>query len=251
MSSETATSAPSERRLRGGASWWRLAFRIPESLAWRAVLATVALVVTALLVPALTRQWQDRQKARDVKGALVVDMSTALSTALSTAQTLNHETPSRTTRDQYFTELTTWRSSNAAISGRLETYMPDVARQWNLLASGVDKTYRLVAGQPPAVRGNLIHALRQDIRKLSAVGTLATKPWLTERQWGRLALDENCTKPGNGKAPHPRATQCFATAYAALVSQLNKAGDNTVQILLQGGVSGYTTSFEDALADDI
>jgi len=50
--------------------------------------AAISLFVTALLIPAFTRQWDDRQKANDVRHALVDEIASTSAVALSRASDL-------------------------------------------------------------------------------------------------------------------------------------------------------------------
>lgn len=53
--------------------------RIPTSL----LVTLIGIVLTAWLLPAFTRQWDDRQKAQQVKSAVVTDMAQATADALT------------------------------------------------------------------------------------------------------------------------------------------------------------------------
>src|SRR5262245_28789084 len=53
--------------------------RVPTSL----IVTVVGIALTAWLLPALTRQWDDRQKAHELKVALVSEMSLATAEALT------------------------------------------------------------------------------------------------------------------------------------------------------------------------
>jgi len=63
-------------------SWRRV--KIPTSV----VVSLAGIALTAWLLPAFTRQWDDRQKAREVKADLVAQMSSAMVTAVVTARRL-------------------------------------------------------------------------------------------------------------------------------------------------------------------
>ena len=63
------------RRLSRPLLFWR---RIPTPL----LVTLVGLVLSAWLLPAITRQWDDRQKAHELKSAIVADMASATAPAL-------------------------------------------------------------------------------------------------------------------------------------------------------------------------
>src|SRR5262249_21299243 len=58
--------------------------RVPSSL----IVTLIGIALTAWLLPAFTRQWDDRQKARDLKASLADEMSAATATLLSTSDRL-------------------------------------------------------------------------------------------------------------------------------------------------------------------
>lgn len=58
--------------------WWWL----PKPI----LLTLFGAAISAWLIPAFTRQWQDRQKEREIKVALVSDIGDSTSDALVTSQ---------------------------------------------------------------------------------------------------------------------------------------------------------------------
>jgi hypothetical protein len=74
-------SAPAE----GGESVQRRRWRrIPTPL----IITLIGIVLSAWLLPAITRQWDDRQKAHQVKSALVTEMAEANARAFTGARRL-------------------------------------------------------------------------------------------------------------------------------------------------------------------
>jgi hypothetical protein len=73
--------APVEEAQSGERNLWR---RIPTPV----VVTLIGLVLSAWLLPAITRQWDDRQKAHQVKSALVTEMAEASARAFSGARRL-------------------------------------------------------------------------------------------------------------------------------------------------------------------
>jgi hypothetical protein len=113
----------------------------------RAALATVVgLAVTAWLIPAMSRQWEDRQKEHDLKAAIVADMSSATARALvggeaiwSTAQ---HPALKPAQRARIGDRIgNQWALSALAIDARLRSYFPgsSVVAGWELYSWAVDR----------------------------------------------------------------------------------------------------------------
>jgi hypothetical protein len=75
------TAAPVEEAQSTKRKFWR---RIPRPV----MVTLIGLVVSAWLLPAITRQWDDRQKAHQVKSALVTEMAEAHARALTGARRL-------------------------------------------------------------------------------------------------------------------------------------------------------------------
>jgi hypothetical protein len=73
--------APVEEGQGGERNFWR---RIPTTV----VFTLIGLVLSAWLLPAITRQWDDRQKAHQVKSALVTEMAEASARAFTGARRL-------------------------------------------------------------------------------------------------------------------------------------------------------------------
>lgn len=97
----------------------------------------IGLLVTAWLLPAMTRQWDDRQKEHDLKAGIVTDMSTSTARALVAAESIwSAKKPS--SRKQVEDD---WTLSALEMDSRLRSYFPDssLAAGWELYAWAVDR----------------------------------------------------------------------------------------------------------------
>jgi hypothetical protein len=113
----------------------------------RAALFTVlGLAVTAWLIPAMSRQWDDRQKEHDLKAAIVADMSSATARAVvggeaiwSAAEDPPRHAPMKPAQLSQIGDQ--WALSALAIDARLRSYFPDasVVAGWELYAWAVDR----------------------------------------------------------------------------------------------------------------
>ena len=127
----------------------RSAGRLPKS-----ILVTAAVTVaTAWLFPALSHQWQDRQKAKEVTAAIVSRIGSDTSQALVTSSFLTYnrfhasDQPSKFGFNQdVFNKLDLdWRTSSAEIEAQLQAYYPDrVVDEWREYSELVWGTYRLI-----------------------------------------------------------------------------------------------------------
>jgi hypothetical protein len=120
----------------------------------KSVLVTAAVtLVTAWLFPALSHQWQDRQKAKELTAALVSRIGKDTSKALVTSSFISyHRFPSAGDgsangfNQQLFNRLDLeWRTSSAEIEAQLRAYFPkSIVSAWAAYADLVWRTYRLI-----------------------------------------------------------------------------------------------------------
>ena len=133
--SDKPASAPEDATARPG--FWRRVSkpvrflrRIPRPL----LITFVGLALSAWLLPAFTRQWDDRQKARELQASLITQISTATANALiagrnlvlrpltgprSGAPLINHSA------------VAAWSSASIRIDARLRAYFPKrVVNSW-------------------------------------------------------------------------------------------------------------------------
>lgn len=144
---ETRKDEPAPKR-------WR--FHVPTSLLVTILLA----IVSVWIAPALTRQWEDRQKERELKAEIIDEVTTR--TAQTIGKTVAAEEATKSTRGLE-TEWDVFRSRTEA---KLLTYFPvEVARQWadsaELIARWVSFADSRPKGEDPE-RDYLIKALGQQ-----------------------------------------------------------------------------------------
>lgn len=90
--------------------------RVPTSL----LVTLLGIALTAWLLPAFTRQWDDRQKARALKAELADSVSAATANLLASADRL---TEARGSQDrEYPTARDEWRLASLRIEATLRTY---------------------------------------------------------------------------------------------------------------------------------
>ena len=111
----------------------RRRIRVPTS-----VLVTLAgIALTAWLLPAFTRQWDDRQKAHDLQAEIVAAMASA--TAQAIVQTDRAETVAQNRAVARRQTADAWLLARLALEARLRAYFPaEVVASWNVYSSFVD-----------------------------------------------------------------------------------------------------------------
>ena len=117
--------------------------RVPTSL----VVTLVGIALTAWLLPAFTRQWDDRQKAHEFKAALVTDMAIATARALTGGENLLYSPRPTTARPSPARQ--DWSRESLQIEARLRAYLPAAAIDaWNGYAKIVDNALTVASGNP-------------------------------------------------------------------------------------------------------
>jgi hypothetical protein len=161
-------------------------------LAWpswvpKTVLVTLGLtLLSAWLFPALTHQWQDRQKARELSAGLVTQISKQTSQTLVTSDFFSGgRAPfvlAARLNQRLFNQLDLgWRDASAEIAAELQAYYsPVVLDRWRTYSRLVQKAYFL-ATPDLYRRAATIQALRQHFgndnwKRWS--GDLLRKPWV-------------------------------------------------------------------------
>lgn len=154
--------------------------RIPTSV----VVTVLGIGLSAWLLPAFTRQWDDRQKANELKASLVADMASATARALSDSQAVLEATlRSERKRPGQGLPLAAripvqreWSIASFGIQAKLRAYFsPEIVDSWrvfNTLQSGVLVLASLGSSPgviPPKPESEALKALKKlDTRKADA-----------------------------------------------------------------------------------
>jgi hypothetical protein len=133
----------------------------------RAVLVTVlGLALSAWLVPAMTRQWDDRQKEHELKAGIVGEMASVSARALLGGEAI-WLAQQRTTQKRRLGQQPTaherkqfergWELSTLGLEARLRSYFPrSVVTGWEVYAWAVD---RFIDARSPSASATLQDAV--------------------------------------------------------------------------------------------
>jgi hypothetical protein len=126
---------------------------IPKSL----LLAVLGIGLSSWLIPAFTRQWDDRQKAGDLKAALVADMATATGRAVLDAQAFSHApVGTRPSQAASAASVKEWSVAALEIRARLDAYFGSTAvRAWEVVTRYVNATLSRAYGGNAFIPGRL------------------------------------------------------------------------------------------------
>jgi len=122
---------------------WRR--RVPTAL----LVTVFGIALSAWLIPAFTRQWDDRQKARELQASIVTEMNRASAQVLTDGQSVLYKRFPTTTLSTGPMPPTvkSWFVSSLQLEARLSAYFPQsVVRAWreytNLASAAVMLVYR-------------------------------------------------------------------------------------------------------------
>jgi hypothetical protein len=173
-------------------------------------------VLAAWVVPQLTRQWQDHQKALEIQSGLVGSMSQWSSDAIISSRLRASRAPTATSQKELDASTHTWAVQSSIIASRLRAYFPDsdVGDRWSRYADGVTDYLQLVARVDP-YRSLVVEQIR-------ALGLSRTSPPV---DWGVL---ERTNTGGD-----------FVRSYTLLSFALLDRRDTLVREVLRAHPNGY------------
>jgi hypothetical protein len=116
----------------------RLLRRVPTPV----ILTLLGIALTAWLLPALTRQWDDRQKAQELKTALLTDMARASASVIVGSRHPIIRGPSGSNQARIEKTLDDWELAGVEIDEKLSAYFPStVASEWHAYRLLVEGTF--------------------------------------------------------------------------------------------------------------
>ena len=229
----------------------------------KAVLVTVlGLALSAWLLPALTRQWDDRQKEHELQAAVVGDMASATAQALVGGEAIwSGQHVSEPAAEQVRTQ---WALASLQLEARLRTYFPaSVVTGWDIYSWAVDRFIRARAVSATAA---LEDAVGSGVRARSARGGCRSAPPLPRREH-RTACTELRNRPEEQDADHrpgepqeaqgdalPRhrayeASGMVISKWTALEKRLLGFEQALAGQVLRSHAAGFSTSTRDLLHD--
>lgn len=210
--------------VRRGGGWWT---KILAGLA-----ATLA---TAWLFPALSHQWQDRQKAKELTAALVSQIGNDTSQALVTSSFITHHRfsssrdPSKPgfNQEEFNRIDLEWRTSSAEVEAQLQAYFPhQVVREWRDYSNLVWGTYRLITDNESARPGT--------VRRLRELFQGVVPGWYIDRM----------EEPWKDRPDSDARKAYFHVSQAVLAHR-----SAVIDEMLRSSPSGFSTRPADLLSD--
>jgi hypothetical protein len=242
---DDATPASAERS--------RFRLRVPKAL----VLTVLGFALTAWLVPAMTRQWDDRQKEHELKAGVVADMGSVSARALLGGEAVwSGQRPTASERKRFENE---WELSALGLEARLRAYFArSVVTGWEVYAWAVD---RFMGAGSPAASAALQDAVqsggRLDPGVADAVARLlALRPDGRVPSFGKSAntpISDGKNIPVLRKLLSPELQQYEETApyakWTAFEKQLLDVEQAVADQVLHGHAAGFSTTPRDLMHD--
>jgi hypothetical protein len=128
------------------------------------VVTVVSAVLVSLVIPQLTRQWQDHQKALEIQTGLVGSMSESSSDAVISGRMLASRLPQggpAATQRLYNDAVRSWSIQGSVIRAKLEAYFPGtgLGDAWAAYANALGNYLQLSASRD-RYRPQLVAAIR-------------------------------------------------------------------------------------------
>jgi hypothetical protein len=211
------------------------------------VLTLLGIGLSAWLLPAIARQWQDRQKAQELKAALVTDMASSTARILASSEARRAGRSPRRSGD--------WLRRSFEIEARLRAYFPkSILHTWQLYSffvgyidPGARSDERTLQYNEAALEGSLETEARRLLTYLAALtAALNTKTSYLQRYTASIIVEDPILSPGfrrelRGRSG-PEAYREFLSVFLDLESEI-------ADEVLAAGPKGYSTTRGDLLRD--
>jgi hypothetical protein len=217
--------------------------RIPTSL----VVTVVGIALTAWLLPALTRQWDDRQKAQELRAALVSQMARASANVIVGSR---HPIIRASPKSQAALEraLDDWELHGVEIEEKLSAYFPrTVAMEWHsyrLLVEGVFGAWQLQ--ERGAAHPNQVAISDREVSGDFRQGLDSSDSFLSPK---RHQLLEDVVDGQTEERPAYERRLVRTIAFVDVERTLLEAEHMIATHLLAANPQGYSTTWKDFLRD--
>jgi hypothetical protein len=267
MAATTAVDAaqPSEHAEPHDASrkraWWRV--KIPSAV----IVTLVGIALSAWLLPAFTRQWDDRQKANELRVSLVTDIGAASANAIGDGEqfraTGNHALQQQAVR--------AWSVASLELESHLRAYFPNPHRllvKWKFFSYAVNR-YLGQRASDDLGDGNLVdigsgYSVDDWLRYGLPETTLRDSVGVTEVMGALLDIDRSSPRRflssyersllrdsfHNMNSAHVTARRMNpGAAYRELGTALNELDSGIINDILRSHPAGYSTTKRDLIND--
>lgn len=184
------------------------------------VVTVVAAFLGSYLIPQITRNWQDHQKALEIKTGLVSQMSESVSGAVATGRFIAADlVPPASQQRAWNDGYRDWTTASASIGAELRAYVGrQIGSDWRSFADVVTNFFLLSADTESRSRRLQVGAIMTDRE-------LRRHVHLTREGWAALRT--------------PKSNPDFRLVYPELARGILEREAELVQRVLDSDVSGF------------
>jgi hypothetical protein len=141
---------------------------VAEFLKHPLIILLVGALISGLLIPAITRGWQNHQKALEIKTQLVSELSKAIMEMIMAIQFVHLGSKSQKQSD-FDMAYREWEIQSAVIGTKLQAYFPEttIPEEWTRFSDLVTRFYAL-EGVSQDERSKLASAIAEELGALSS-----------------------------------------------------------------------------------
>lgn len=140
-----------------------------EILSNQFLLLIVGGILTGLLIPYITTQWQNHEKELEIKTNLVSKISEYVTRMLMAIQFVevsqSRGINSSLTNEEYDNEYRDWKINSDIIQSQINAYFPniDVGKDWKKFSNAVEYFYALSGTGPEDLRTDLLQKIQTNL----------------------------------------------------------------------------------------
>jgi hypothetical protein len=133
------------------------------------LLLIVGGILTGLLIPYITTQWQNHEKELEIKTSLVSKISEYVTRMLMAIQFVevsqSRGINSSLTNEEYDNEYRDWKINSDIIQSQINAYFPniDLGKDWKKFSNAVEYFYALSGTGPEDLRTDLLQKIQTNL----------------------------------------------------------------------------------------
>jgi len=142
---------------------------VKEILSNQFLLLIVGGILTGLLIPFITTQWQNHEKELEIKTSLVSKISEYTTRMLMAIQFVEVSQSggrnSSLTQEEYDNEYRDWKINSDIIQSQINAYFPniDVGKDWKKFSNAVEYFYALSGVRPEELRIDFLQKIQTNL----------------------------------------------------------------------------------------
>ena len=162
------------------------------------VILLAGAIISGVLIPFFTKNWQNHQKSLDIKNDLVTEISKTVTTMMINVQYFLENTKKRSDGEQieeqqkYNDNYKNWTIAKDIITSRLEAYFPtqNITQQWKKYTAVINDVYALSTINEKSKRKDKINKIKKYLN------TSKSETMTDQINWDMLEDRENAIKDG-------------------------------------------------------